>query len=65
MDKELKRLLEKEYQKGVLAGIRLMEERLMLAHANGTGVEIKGRMWYLKSDLENLRDVMDKFGSEE
>lgn len=59
MDKELKEMLEKEYQKGVLTGIRLMEERLLLACESGSPIDIGGRAYFVRSDMQNLRDIMD------
>lgn len=48
-----------QYNRGVAHGIQLMMEKLKLAAVNGTPIEIDGRAWYLKSDLENLRDIFE------
>lgn len=66
-ERDLETMLQAQYQKGVAEGtqmgIRLMEERLLLACENGNPVGIKGRAYFVKSDIQNLRDiirVMDK-----
>lgn len=62
-EKELETMLQAQYQKGIAEGtqmgIRLMEERLLLACENGNPVGIKGRAYFVKSDIQNLRDIMD------
>ena len=30
---------------------------MLLANENGTPLEIAGRVWFVKSDMENLRDI--------
>lgn len=66
-EKELQKLLQAQYQKGVKdgtkMGIRLMEERLLLACENGNPVGIKGRAYFVRSDIQNLRDIMDEIVS--
>lgn len=56
-ESELKELLENEYRKGFAQGMKLMEQRMLLANENGTPLEIAGRVWFVKSDMENLRDI--------
>lgn len=56
-ESELKELLEKEYRKGFAQGIKLMEQRILLANENGTPLEISGRVWFIKNDMENLSDI--------
>lgn len=62
-EKDLETMLQEQYQKGVAEGtqmgIRLMEERLLLACENGNPVGIRGRAYFVKSDIQNLRDIMD------
>lgn len=56
-ESELKKLLENEYRNGFAQGMKLMEQRMLLANENGTPLEISGRVWFIKSDMENLRDI--------
>ncbi len=36
-----------------------MEERILLACENGNPLDIKGKAYFIKSDIQNLRDIMD------
>lgn len=56
-EKDLEKLLEKKYQEGVCQGVRLMKQRMLLACENGNPIEIEGRAYFVKSDIDNLRDV--------
>lgn len=62
-ENDLETMLQTQYQKGITEGtqmgIRLMKERLLLACENGNPVAIKGRAYFVKSDIQNLRDIMD------
>lgn len=62
-ENDLETMLQAQYQKGVVngtqMGIRLMEERLLLACENGNPIGIKGRAYFVKSDIQNIRDIMD------
>ena len=62
-EKDLETMLQAQYQKGATEGtqmgIRLMEERLLLACENGNPIGIKGSAYFVKSDIQNLRDAMD------
>lgn len=55
MDKpELNQQLESAYQQGILHGIKLMENRMLLACENGTPIAIRNRAYFIKSDLQHL-----------
>ena len=56
-EKDLEKLLEKKYQEGVCQGVRLMKQRTLLACENGNPIEIDNRAFFVKSDIDNLRDV--------
>lgn len=34
-----------------------MQQRMLLACENGTPINIEGRAYFIKSDMENLRDI--------
>ena len=57
-EKDLEKLLEKKYQEGVCQGVRLMKQRMLLACENGNPIEIEGRAYFVKSDIDNLRDII-------
>lgn len=54
-------MIQEEYvhgvQNGIQLGILLMKEKLLRACENGTPIEINGKVYFLKSDIENLRDI--------
>ena len=52
-------MMEEQYNRGITVGMELMMEKLRIAADNGTPIEIDGRAWYLKSDIENLRDIFE------
>ena len=56
---QMQQALNYQYNKGVLDGIKLMKQRMLLACENGTPIEINGRAYFVRSDLQNLRDLMD------
>lgn len=55
----IEQMMEEQYNKGITVGMELMMEKLRMAAENGTPIEIDGRAWYLKSDIENLRDIFE------
>lgn len=58
-EKQMQQALNIQYRKGVEDGIKLMKQRMLLACENGTPIEIGGRAFFVRSDLQNLRDIMD------
>lgn len=55
----MEQMMEEQYNKGVAVEMELMMKKLRMAAENGTPIEIDGRAWYLKSDIENLRDIFE------
>ena len=58
-ESQLQQLLDAEYKKGVQHGVKIMQQRMLLACENGTPIEIEGRAFFVRSDLQNLRQIMD------
>ena len=59
-EQELKAKLDQAEKKGIELGIRLMQNRMLLACENGTPIELPdGRVYWVRSDIEHLRQVMD------
>lgn len=56
---QMQQALNYQYNRGVLDGIKLMKQRMLLACENGTPIEINGRACFVRNDLQNLRDLMD------
>lgn len=55
-DKEYERRLRIEFDKGVECGIKIMKERMLLAAENGNPIDINGRAYFVKDDMDNLRE---------
>lgn len=56
-EQELKAMLERAERRGIEQGIRLMQERMLLACENGNPISINGRAYFIKSDIQNLHDI--------
>ena len=56
-DRELKVMLEQAERRGIEQGIKLMQNRMLLACENGTPINIEGRAYFSKSDIQNLHDI--------
>lgn len=59
-EKELEMMLQTEYQKGIKYGVEMMQQKIRKAYDNGTPLEVNGRAVFLKSDIQNLRDIMEE-----
>lgn len=59
----LEEITQEEYERGVRHGIQLgillMKHKLLLACENGTPIEINGRVYFVKTDIDNLRAIFD------
>ena len=44
----------------VQQGIRMVKDKMLLACKKGTPIEIDGRVYYIRSDLDNLKEIMEK-----
>lgn len=47
------------YKCGYEQAIKDYEEKLLQAAAYGTPIEIRGKAYFIKSDIQNLRDIFD------
>lgn len=52
------------YQDGIKQGVKLMEERLLFACENGNPIEVKDRAYFIKDDIQNLREIFKDLESE-
>lgn len=48
------------FKQGIVTGIKLMEQKILKACEEGKPVEIDGRVYFVKSDIQNLREIFDK-----
>lgn len=58
-EKEVQKLLEAQYCKGVVHGVKIMEQRMLIACDNGTPINIEERGYFVRSDLQNLREIFN------
>lgn len=50
--------LENSFNSGVITGIKLMEQRMLLACENGTPIALSdGRAYFIHNDLQNLQRI--------
>lgn len=47
------------YREGFKLGMQLIKERIKLAAEDGTPLDIDGRAYFIKSDIQNLRDIIE------
>lgn len=48
------------FKQGIVTGIKLMEQKILKACEEGKPIEIDGRVYFVKSDIQNLREIFDK-----
>lgn len=58
-ENELHKLMEEEYHKGIIHGVKLMKQKILFACENGTPINIGDRAYFIKSDLQHLRDILE------
>lgn len=56
-EQELKAMLDHAERRGIEQGIKLMQERMLLACENGNPISINGKAYFIKSDIQNLHDI--------
>lgn len=52
------------FEQGIVTGIKLMEQKILMACEEGKPVEIDGKAYFVKSDIQNLREIFDKMEKE-
>lgn len=57
-ERELKIMLDHAERRGIEQGIKIIQQRMLLACENGTPIELPdGRAYFIKSDIQNLYDI--------
>lgn len=56
-ERELKIMLDQAERRGIEQGIKIVQQRMLLACENGTPISINGRAYFIKSDIQNLHDI--------
>lgn len=63
-ERKMENLLMKRFQEGVKQGVKLMQQRMLMACENGTPINIEERAYFVRSDLQNLRDIFEDLEAE-
>lgn len=58
MNRDLKAMVHNAEQRGFELGIKLMQQRVVLACENGTPIDIGGKAYFVESDLKHLRSII-------
>lgn len=53
-----------ERQIGFDEGVKYMEEKILSACKSGNGILIANKMYFIKTDIQHLREIIDKIGVE-
>ena len=53
-------MFQDAFEQGIVTGIKLMEQKILIACEEGKPVEIDGRVYFVKSDIQNLREIFAK-----
>uniref|UniRef100_UPI003F7F9883 hypothetical protein n=1 Tax=Waltera acetigignens TaxID=2981769 RepID=UPI003F7F9883 len=53
-------MFQDAFEQGIVTGIKLMEQKILKACEEGKPVEIDGRVYFVKSDIQNLREIFAK-----
>lgn len=56
----MKFMFQDTFEQGVVAGIKLMEQKILKACEEGKPIEIDGRAYFVKTDIQNLREIFAK-----
>lgn len=63
MDKETEMMIAKAYEEGVQDGIQQMMDKIQLHCELGKPVMANGELYFFKTSLENLNDIIDDIES--
>lgn len=53
----LKEIYAEGIKEGILEGVRLMEQRMILAAKNGTPIDVDGRAYFVQDDIDHLKKI--------
>jgi hypothetical protein len=56
----MKLIFQDAFEQGIVTGIKLMEQKILKACEEGKPIEIDGRVYFVKSDIQNLREIFAK-----
>lgn len=58
-EQELKAMLEQVEANGIIKGIKIMEQRILLACETGNPINIEGKAYFISSDMDNLHRIFE------
>ena len=58
-DLELIKALDRSERRGFEMGVKLMQQRMLIACENGTPIEINGKGYFVRDAVTNLRNIID------
>ena len=61
---EIGKIVNRAYKKGISEGSKQMEEKLVCALETGHPIVINEQVWFVKSDLQNLKGIFIELESE-
>ena len=53
----LKEIYAEGIKEGILEGVRLMEQRMILAAKKGTPIDVDGRAYFVQNDMNHLKEI--------
>ena len=53
----LKEIYAEGIKEGILEGVRLMEQRMILAAKNETPIDVDGRAYFIQDDMDHLKEI--------
>ena len=53
----LKEIYAEGVKEGILEGVRLMEQRMILAAKNETPIDADGRAYFIQDDMDHLKEI--------
>lgn len=53
-------IFQDAFEQGIVTGIKLMEQKILKACEEGKPIEIDSRVYFVKSDIQNLREIFAK-----
>lgn len=63
-DLELIKALDRAERRGFEMGVKLTQQRMLLACENGTPIEINGRAYFVQDAVTNLRNIVESLGED-
>ena len=53
----LKEIYAEGIKEGILEGVRLMEQRMILAAKNETPIDVDCRAYFIQDDMDHLKEI--------